>query len=367
MFYPLHARRKICMRATAYRRDYDAIHVRLNSLTTTDATLVIAPPALEVDPFASFIATSLAEIEAALDRALPAPPVCPAAVAEAMRYGVMGPGKRMRPLLTLAAAETVALGDCEIVDDAVVEARRLAMPAACAVEFIHCYSLIHDDLPAMDNDSLRRGRPTVHVVFGEALAILAGDGLLAEAFALLAHEPDDRRLPQLAERKLRVLRRVGAALGAGGMLGGQAMDLASFDHRTGQPRADRDLDATTLREIHARKTGSLMRAAAVSGAIMAGGTTAQVDAVDRFAAEMGLAFQIVDDILDVAGAPGVVGKTIGKDRAQHKATYPAMFGVERSRQLAAACVERAQQALLAAGLALDLLAPMAHWTIARCR
>jgi geranylgeranyl pyrophosphate synthase len=367
MFYRLHARRNIFMRATAYRRDYNAIHVRLNRLTTADATPAIAPPARDVDPFASFIATGLAAIEAALDRALPAPPVCPAAVAEAMRYGVMGAGKRMRPLLTLAAAETVALGEGGPGDDAVVEARRLAMPAACAVEFIHCYSLIHDDLPAMDNDCLRRGRPTVHVEFGEALAILAGDGLLAEAFALLAHEPDDRRLPHIAERKLRVLKRVGAALGAGGMLGGQAMDLASFDHRTGEPRVGRDLDATTLRDIHARKTGSLMRAAAVSGAIMAGGSTAQVAAVDRFAAEMGLAFQIVDDILDVAGTAGVVGKTIGKDRAQHKATYPAMFGVERSRQLAVACVERAEQALLTAGLATELLAPMAHWTIARCR
>jgi geranylgeranyl diphosphate synthase, type II len=310
-----------------------------------------------VDTFHAYVEERRAEIDAALELALPCPPLCPPTVADAMRYGVIGRGKRIRPLLTLAAAETVAIPQVKQFPDALEQARRLAMPAACAVEFIHCYSLIHDDLPAMDNDCLRRGRPTVHVVYGEAMAILAGDGLLAEAFALLANEPDDRHSPHVAERKLRVLKRVGAALGAGGMLGGQAMDLA----------ANGDADAATIKDMHARKTGSLIRAAAVSGAIMAGGTTAHIAAVDRFAAELGLAFQIIDDILDVEGSSDVIGKTVGKDHAQHKATYPAMFGVERSRALAIACAERAEQALVAADLAVDRLAPMATWTIARCR
>ena len=317
--------------------------------------------------FDTYVQSRRAEIEAGLDRALPCPPVCPAGVAAAMRYGVTGRGKRMRPLLTLAAAETMATTQRRGCERTSGEARRLAMPAACAIEFIHCYSLIHDDLPAMDNDCLRRGRPTVHVVYGEALAILAGDGLLAEAFALLANEPRDGGLPDLAERKLRVLKRLGSALGAGGMLGGQAMDLASGHHATASGEAlPHAIDADMLKEMHARKTGSLIRAAAVSGVIMAGGNADHVAAVDRFAAELGLAFQITDDILDVEGEAHVIGKSVGKDRLQNKPTYPAMFGIERSRQLARSCTERAHEALRAAGLAVDRLAPMADWAIARC-
>jgi geranylgeranyl diphosphate synthase type II len=313
-----------------------------------------------VESFETFVQRRRAEVEEHLERALPCPPLCPPAVAEAMRYGVLEGGKRMRPLLVLAAAETVAVAQQGYGARVVEEARRLAMPAACAIEFIHSHSLIHDDLPAMDNDCLRRGRHTVHVAFGEALAILAGDGLLAEAFALLANEPDDCNQPHIAERKLRVLKRVGGALGAAGMLGGQAMDLAL----TNDPSAMSD--PAVVREMHARKTGSLIRAAAVSGAIMAGGTAAHIAAVDRFAAELGLAFQIVDDILDVEGTAEQLGKTAGKDSAGNKLTYPTVFGVRRSRQLAADCATRARAALRAAGLTTDLLAPMAEWTIARC-
>ncbi len=315
-----------------------------------------------------YFATRRAEIETALDCALPSPPVCPGRVAAAMRYGVTGSGKRIRPLLTLAAAETVARANDGASADALDQARRLAMPSACAVEFIHSYSLIHDDLPAMDNDNLRRGRPTVHIVYGEALAILAGDGLLAEAFALLATEPSDHGLPEIAARKLRVLKRMGGALGAGGMLGGQAMDLEISARSAVQfGEGDDHVDPVALRDMHARKTGSLIRAAAVAGAIMGGGTERQIRAIDRFAAELGLAYQIVDDVLDEEGTPDVLGKTPGKDRVQGKATYPALFGRDQSRALALQCAERGQQALRASGVADDRLVAIAHGIVNRCR
>jgi geranylgeranyl pyrophosphate synthase len=313
------------------------------------------------DPFSAHIEVRRRDLEIALDRALPTPPACPTEVAEAMRYGVIGQGKRMRPLLTLLAAEAACgrgASDLELAD--VVQ---LAMPSACAIEFIHCYSLIHDDLPAMDNDRLRRGRPTVHVCYGEAMAILAGDGLLAEAFALLANEPDDAGRPSVADRKLRVLKRVGQALGGAGMLGGQAMDLAFVER--GDAAMTGDCDGYALKEMHARKTGALMRAAACAGAIMAGGTLAQIAAVDRFAAEVGMAFQIVDDILDCEGTASVLGKTAGKDRAAGKPTYPSMYGIERSRQLAAGCVARAHQALCRPDLAAGNLLSLARLAVER--
>jgi geranylgeranyl diphosphate synthase type II len=314
------------------------------------------------ETFGMYVEARRVEIEAALERVLPSPPTCPQKVADAMRYGVTGGGKRMRPLLTLAAAETIAAAHHGPSAAALEEARTLAMPAACAIELIHSYSLIHDDLPAMDNDCLRRGRPTVHIDYGEALAILAGDGLLAEAFALLANEPNDRHRPQIAERKLRVLKRVGGALGAGGMLGGQAMDLEFAGQGDGHHG---DVDPVVIKDMHARKTGSLIRAAAVAGAVMAGGDTCQVAAIDRFAAELGLAFQIVDDILDEEGTSDMLGKTAGKDRAHGKLTYPVTFGLQRSRASAAACAERAQQALRAANLADDRLLQLAQWMITR--
>ena len=316
---------------------------------------------IDSETFEMYLDARRAEIEAALDRVLPSPPLCPRRVAEAMRYGVMGGGKRLRPLLTLAAAETIAVANLGCSARVLEEARLLAIPAACAIELIHNYSLIHDDLPAMDNDTLRRGRPTVHVVYGEALAILAGDGLLAEAFSLLAHEPDERNRSGLAERKLRVLKRVGGALGAGGMLGGQAMDLEF----AGRAHRDGHLDLVAIREMHARKTGSLIRAAAVAGAIMGGADRSQVAAIDRFAAELGLAFQIVDDILDEESSVEVLGKTVGKDRTHGKPTYAVTFGVQRSRASAAACAERARQALRASHLADGRLLQIADWMATR--
>lgn len=321
-------------------------------------------PQTLIQPFADYAQARRAEIEAALDHILPRPPHCPALVAEAMRYAIEAGGKRLRPILTLSAADAVSRAAAGT-EEVLRQGRRMAMPAACAIEMIHTYSLVHDDLPSMDNDSLRRGRPTVHVAYGEGLAILAGDGLLGEAFSLLAHEPGEDSDPRLAARKLQVLQRVGQAVGAAGMLGGQAMDLEFLGRITGPDGARRTPDAHALRDMHARKTGALIRAAATAGAIMAGGSPAQVDALDRFAAEIGLAFQIVDDVLDVQGTSHELGKTAGKDEAAGKPTYPALYGLERSKELARAAVTRAERTLIDAALPDDRLMAIAHWVVER--
>ena len=254
-----------------------------------------------------------------------------------MRYSVTAGGKRLRPVLCLASA------------DAVGGRRELAMPAACALELIHTYSLVHDDLPAMDDDTMRRGRPTLHVVAGEGMAILAGDGLLTEAFALLARAPQTTDAAMIA-RKLRVIGLVAAAAGPIGMVGGQAIDL----HSSGSGSHGRDtppLDADALRAMHAKKTGALIRASAVAGAIMGNADDGTIEYIDAAAAEFGLAFQIVDDILDVEGVSAHLGKTPGKDAAAGKPTYPALYGLEPARRMATECLERAEGALHAANLA----------------
>ena len=298
-----------------------------------------------------YVQARRAEIETALAAVLPATPGTPAVVVDAMRYSLSAGGKRLRPVLCLASADAVG-GD-----------RSQAMPAACAIELIHTYSLIHDDLPAMDNDTLRRGRPTLHVVAGEGMAILAGDGLLSEAFALLAREPRDDA-PVVAARKLRVIEVIATAAGAAGMVGGQAIDLASV---TPDPAGRRlpPLDADGLRNMHARKTGAIIRAAAVAGAIMGGGSDRAVAAIDAAAGDLGLAFQIVDDVLDVEGASEDLGKTAGKDAAAGKPTYPSLYGVDGSRQLAADCLARAQRTLSDAGLADSRLLEIGRWIVTR--
>jgi geranylgeranyl diphosphate synthase type II len=290
-----------------------------------------------------------AEIDAALDALLPSPPECPASLAEAMRYSVTAGGKRLRPILCLASCESVG-GD-----------RTAAMPAACAIELIHTYSLVHDDLPAMDNDTLRRGQPTLHVVAGEGMAILAGDGLLTEAFAVLAREPRGLNAT-LIDRKLRVLGIIATAAGASGMVGGQAMDLG-FVATDSETRPALDADALQL--MHAKKTGALIRAAAMAGAVMGGGSDGDIDAVDRAAADLGLAFQIVDDILDVEGASAALGKTAGKDAAAGKPTYPSIYGVEASRRMADECLERAAATLKKASLANSWLVEIGRWMVER--
>jgi geranylgeranyl pyrophosphate synthase len=297
-------------------------------------------------------------VDQALQRYLPTADAAPAILCDAMRYSVMAGGKRLRPLLALGAAEAVA-AQIAMADGA---ARELALPAACALELIHTYSLVHDDLPAMDNDTLRRGRPTAHVAFGEGQAILSGDALHTEAFHLLAREPQadatDVPVHELAARKLRTIEVIAQAAGAAGMAGGQALDLQAI--APGAP----PLGPAGLREMHERKTGALIRAAATAGAIMAGAPAPMLEAIDRFGLHLGLAFQIVDDILDIEGAAAELGKTAGKDAAAGKITYPSVYGLGESRRLAAECIDRALSELSRAGLSGQLPA-LARWVAGR--
>jgi len=300
---------------------------------------------------ADYIRERRAEVDAALATVLPRPPECPLPVADAMQYSLTAGGKRLRPILCLASA------------DAVGGRREDALPAACAIELIHTYSLIHDDLPAMDNDTMRRGRPTLHVVAGEGMAILAGDGLLTEAFGLIARQPGSTD-PIVVARKLRVVTAIATAAGATGMVGGQAIDLACVTpDAEGRPAPP--LDAAALRTMHGKKTGALIRGSAVAGAIMGGGSEPQIAAIDAAAAEFGLAFQIVDDILDVEGASAELGKTAGKDAAAGKPTYPALYGLDRSRGMAAECLQRADATLRQAGLADSMLLGIGRWIVER--
>ena len=315
---------------------------------------------LDLTEIDGYMRVCRAEVDTSLERLLPTDSDAPAAAIEAMRYSLFAGGKRLRPTLTLASASTV---DSPTSD----RLRSLVHPAACAIEMIHTYSLVHDDLPAMDDDGLRRGRPTSHVVFGEGIAILVGDGRLTEAFRLLARAAHGR--PDLAVRSLEALARIGRAAGAEGMVGGQAIDLRAIGQsqptagmpETGSPDA---LDATGLAEMHARKTGTLIRASAVAGAIVSGAPDALVESVDTFAAELGLAFQIVDDILDVEGSAEQIGKTAGKDAAAGKPTYPSLYGLDESRRLAGDGITRAKAALASANLGGQLPA-LADWVISR--
>jgi geranylgeranyl diphosphate synthase type II len=291
-----------------------------------------------------------AEIERALAAILPPTPQCPQVVHDAMAYSLLAGGKRLRPILCLAAADAVG-GD-----------RAMAVPAACAIELIHTYSLIHDDLPAMDNDTMRRGRPTLHVVAGEGMAILAGDGLLTQAFSHLATEPRSTDAAVIA-RKLDVIQIIAAAAGPTGMVGGQAIDLASVTPARGH--LPPPLDEQGVRIMHGKKTGALIRVAGCVGATMGGGTPDQVSAIGDASGEFGLAFQIVDDILDVEGVSADLGKTAGKDAASGKPTYPSMYGVEASRRMAKECLERAESRLAAAGVADPRLLGIGRWIVER--
>jgi geranylgeranyl diphosphate synthase type II len=248
-------------------------------------------------------------IDRELDRLVPAESVPPETIHRAMRYSLFAGGKRVRPVLCLDAAH------------AVCEAPRGIETAACSLEFIHTYSLIHDDLPALDNDDYRRGKLTSHKVFGEAIAILTGDALLTLAFETLSKMdgvPDDR--------KTRVIAELATAAGtAGGMIGGQVADLEG---------EGKEPNAQLLESIHRAKTGALLRASVRMGAIYAGADQQQLDAISRFGEHVGLAFQIVDDILDVEESSEALGKTAGKDAQQHKITFPAVYGLEESRRMA---------------------------------
>jgi geranylgeranyl pyrophosphate synthase len=320
----------------------------------------------------TYLAELRIDIEQALARVIPAS--TPSILAEPLRYSLLGGGKRMRPCLTLAAAEASGLA----LGLSVAVTRALARPAACAVEMIHSYSLVHDDLPAMDDDALRRGRPTTHVVYGDGLAILAGDGLLTDAFAVLAAAPSPASAPGDPAidpaRRLRAVEQLAHAAGSRGMVGGQAIDLAAVG-RVGLPerseqgapgtRPAASVDgAAALEDMHRRKTGALIEAAASLGAIVTGAPESTVAAVAEYARELGLAFQIVDDILDVEGSAEALGKTAGKDAAAGKPTFPAFYGLDGSKDLAAGCVARAKAALERAALS-GRLADIADWSLAR--
>jgi geranylgeranyl diphosphate synthase type II len=310
--------------------------------------------------FEAYLDARRKEVDSALATWLPGPPKVPAVLAEAMHYSLFAGGKRLRPMLVIASAEGVA----QVAGSSEAAARDAALPAACAIEMIHTYSLIHDDLPAMDDDELRRGRPTSHVVNGEGLAILAGDGLQAEAFSLLAREPQGFH-PTLTTRKLRVIAMIAEAAGAAGMVGGQTIDLAAV--KPGPHHQATPIDVDGLQAMHLRKTGALIRAAVGAGAIMGGGDDRIITTLDTYATEIGLAFQIVDDILDEEGSADSLGKTAGKDRAAGKPTYTSFYGLDRSRELAAACHANARRALELAGLLDSRLADIAGWIVDRTR
>ncbi|MCP9848367.1 geranylgeranyl diphosphate synthase CrtE [Cyanobium sp. Morenito 9A2] len=268
--------------------------------------------------FAAYLEAARLRVEAALDVSLG--PERPESLREAMRYSLLAGGKRLRPILCLAACE-LAGGDSD-----------LALPTAVGLEMVHTMSLIHDDLPAMDNDDLRRGRLTNHKVFGEANAILAGDALLTRAFEMVA-----LRSPGVpAERLLAVVGELSLASGAPGLVGGQVVDLES---------EGKQVDLETLEYIHLHKTGALLQACVLSGALIAGASEELLTALRRYARGIGLAFQIIDDILDVTASSEVLGKTAGKDLTADKTTYPKLLGLEESRQRAEALVEEAKTAL----------------------
>ncbi|MEO6154619.1 MAG: farnesyl diphosphate synthase [Thermomonas sp.] len=283
-------------------------------------------------------------VEAALDRALPSTDRAPRRLHAAMRHAVLNGGKRMRPMLVYASG--IAMGSSEENLDA----------AAVAVELIHCYSLVHDDLPAMDDDSLRRGQPTVHVAFDEATAILAGDALQSLAFEVLASA-------SLApERQVSMLAELARASGTAGMCGGQALDIDA----TGAEVSFADLE-----HLHALKTGALLRASVRLGALAAGadanGYTASLTALDRYADALGLAFQIRDDLLDIEGDSASLGKTVGKDVAQNKATFPSLIGIEGSRSRLRQLSAVMDDALATLGADISALAALGRLAVDRTR
>jgi geranylgeranyl diphosphate synthase type II len=287
----------------------------------------------------AFFEEDRAAVDAALDRLMPGENAQPPSIHRAMRYSVQAGGKRVRPILCLEAAR-IFTADVEPV-----------LPVACALEFIHTYSLIHDDLPALDNDDLRRGKPTLHKKFGEANAILAGDALLTLAFETLANARID------PARRVAILSHVAASAGTvNGMVGGQVADLEAEGHA---------IQATDLEYIHRSKTAALIRASVASGAIGGGAGDEDVARLKRFGETIGWAFQVVDDILDVEESSAALGKTAGKDAAQQKATYPSLFGLEKSRQFAQELEARAMAEIAPYGTRADRLRELAELIVQR--
>lgn len=289
---------------------------------------------------APYLADRRALVETALDALIPAEGVAPCQLHRAIRYSVMAPGKRLRPILVLASAEAVG-GDPDTV-----------MPTACALECVHAFSLIHDDMPCMDDDDFRRGRPTSHKVFGEATALLAGDALLALAFELIA---SNASIPS-ATNVGSVIGLVARASGTRGMVGGQVADMNAEGH---------EITPDEIEYIHRHKTGALIAASATVGAMLCGASEKQVTLLDEFGQCVGLAFQIADDILDLTGDFEKLGKTVGSDVRHDKATYPRVYGVEESRRIARREVDRAVAALDSFGQGADALRQMALYVVDR--
>ena len=295
-----------------------------------------------MQPLETYLHTQQERLETALDHYLPAPDAPPATLSEAMRYSVFAGGKRVRPILLLAATEAVG-GDGEAV-----------LPAACAMEFVHTYSLIHDDLPAMDDDDYRRGQLTSHKVFGEAVAILAGDALLTYAFEVMT-------CPALTARfapgvLLEATHHLARAAGSSGMVGGQVVDMGS---------EGREVSLDVLEYIHRHKTAALIGAAVSIGGLLGGGSVAQLEALGRYGQAIGLAFQIADDVLDVEGDSAALGKQVGQDAQHGKATYPALLGLQASRQQAASLLDVALAAISDFDGAADRLRQLARFIVNR--
>ena len=299
---------------------------------------------------ASYLASRTRLVEAALEAALPSPDVLPGPLHAAMRYSLFAGSKRMRPILVLASAEAVG----GHTDD--------ALDTACAVELIHTYSLIHDDLPSMDDSATRRGQPTCHVAFGEALAVLAGDALHALAFELLARTA---RTVGPA-RTIQVIEDVAAAIGTQGMVGGQVLDLLA-EGRPALARLGRwpEVAANGVRNIHRWKTAALIRASVRAGAILSGASPDHLRTLSTYGEHLGLAYQIIDDVLDETGEAAILGKDARADAARAKLTFPAAFGIDESRSIARTETERAIAALQALGPRAGVLVELAHALLVR--
>ncbi|WP_153726457.1 polyprenyl synthetase family protein [Heliorestis convoluta] len=287
------------------------------------------------------------QIDQALVKALPEEEAIPSIIHQSMRYSLFAGGKRLRPLLALAACQAVQ-GD-----------QNKVMAAACALEMIHTYSLIHDDLPAMDDDDLRRGKPTNHIVYGEAMAILAGDGLLTRAFGLLAEAAFAEAKGQSAEvaqRYLQVITEIAQASGSQGMIGGQVMDMEA---------EEKAIDLPTMEYIHQHKTGALIKTSLRTGAILGGGSHEAIEALSAYGEYLGLAFQITDDLLDIQGDTEKLGKPVGSDEKNQKSTYPSLLGVEKAREAAEEAVQSAVEALEPFGSEAELLRQLALYLLER--
>ena len=289
-----------------------------------------------------YLGNRSALVDQAMEKYLPAGERMPQSLHQSMRYSVFAGGKRLRPILMIAACEAVG-GSAQDV-----------LHAACALEMIHTYSLVHDDLPAMDDDDFRRGRPTNHKVYGEATAILAGDALLTEAFRLLADAKANSGVS--AEKALRVIEILARYAGSQGMVGGQVVDMES---------EGKEIDFPTLEYIHTHKTGALILASVQVGALLGGGDEEQFAALTRFGGAAGLAFQIADDILDIVGDQQHLGKNVGSDQARGKATYPAQLGLDEARQRANELCGIAISALAPLGQSAEILQQLARYIVNR--